>query len=94
LGPIATASADDPATLGSCTGHRERLAGTEGYRTGDATVVTTEQTGRAFKGATQWTTPGGTQADGLVGAFTGGKPPCRVHAEGNAFSLVESVTLD
>jgi hypothetical protein len=42
-----------------------RLASIEGYRDGDATLVITEQTGRTFKGAVQWSTPGGTQEDDL-----------------------------
>jgi hypothetical protein len=96
LGPIATASADYPAMLGTWTGHRERLASTEGYRNGDATLVVTEQTGRTFKGARQWTTPGGTQEDGLVGAFTpDGNLIAGSDAEGTyTFSLVDPVTLD
>jgi hypothetical protein len=31
LSPMATASADDPNLVGSWTGHRERIASTEGY---------------------------------------------------------------
>jgi hypothetical protein len=70
LSPIATASADDPNLVGSWTGHRERIASTEGYRNGTATLVVTEQTGWVFKGYMQWSTPEGPQQDDLVGAFT------------------------
>jgi hypothetical protein len=38
LSPMATASADDPNLVGSWTGHRERIASTEGYRNGTATL--------------------------------------------------------
>lgn len=96
IGPIATASADDPALIGTWTGHRERIASTEGYRNGDATLVVTEQTGRTFKGVMSWTTPDGTKGDGLVGAFTpDGNLIAGSDEEGTySFSLVDPVTLD
>ena len=36
--------------VGTWTGQRERMAKVEGYRDGLATLVITEQKGRAFKG--------------------------------------------
>jgi hypothetical protein len=96
LGPMAPASADDPALLGTWTGHRERIASDEGYRNGDATLMITDQTGRTFKGLMTWTTPDGVQEDGLVGAFTpDGNLIAGSDAEGTyTFSLVDPVTLD
>lgn len=96
LGPITTASADDPALIGTWTGHRERIASDEGYRNGDATLLISEQTGRTFRGVMTWTTPAGTQADGLAGAFTpDGNLIAGSDAEGvYSFSLVDPVTLD
>jgi hypothetical protein len=96
LGPIATASADDPALLGTWTGHRERIASTEGYRDGDATLTISDQTGRTFRGVMTWTTPAGVQADPLVGAFTpDGNVIAGSDAEGvYSLRLIDPVTLD
>jgi hypothetical protein len=46
------ANADDPYLVGTWSGHRERIARTDGYRNGEATLVVTEQTGLTFKGST------------------------------------------
>jgi hypothetical protein len=96
LGPTGTAAADDPDMTGTWTGHRERIAATEGYRNGDATLVITGQTGRTFTGYMQWTTPTGPQQDSLVGAFTpDGNLIAGSDEEGTyTFSLVDPVTLD
>jgi hypothetical protein len=96
LSPVATASADDLNLVGSWTGHRERIASTEGYRNGTATLVVTEQTGWTFKGYMQWSTPQGPLQDDLVGAFTpGGTLVAGSDAEGTySFKLVDPVTLD
>jgi hypothetical protein len=96
VGPIATASADDPALLGTWTGHRERISSSEGYRNGDATLMVTDQTGRTFTGLMTWTTPDGVQEDPLVGAFTqDGNLIAGSDNEGTyTFSLVDPVTLD
>ncbi|MDT5243029.1 MAG: hypothetical protein QOD36_405 [Mycobacterium sp.] len=96
LSPVATASADDLNLVGSWTGHRERIASTEGYRNGTATLVVTEQTGWTFKGYMQWSTPHGPLQDDLVGAFTpDGTLVAGSDAEGTySFKLVDPVTLD
>jgi hypothetical protein len=96
VSPVATASADDPNLVGSWTGHRERIASTEGYRNGTATLVVTEQAGWTFKGYMQWSTPQGPLQDDLVGAFTpDGTLVAGSDAEGTySFKLVDPVTLD
>jgi hypothetical protein len=66
------AAARTPALQGTWTGHRERIASTEGYRNGTATLVIAEQRGSTFRGTMGWSTPEGTIRDGLVGAFTPG----------------------
>ena len=94
--PIATAWADDPNLVGSWTGHRERIASTEGYRNGTATLVVTEQAGWTFRGYMQWSTPAGQLQDDLVGAFTpDGTLVAGSDAEGTySFKLVDPATLD
>jgi hypothetical protein len=96
LGPVATAVAQDPNLVGTWTGHRERIASTEGYRNGTATLVVTEQIGLTFKGYMQWSTPEGPLQDDLVGAFTpDGTLVAGADAEGTySFKLVDPVTLD
>jgi len=41
----STSGTDEVSMVGTWTGHRERIASTEGYREGTATLVVTEQTG-------------------------------------------------
>jgi hypothetical protein len=96
LGPVATAAADQPNLLGTWSGHRERIASTEGYRNGTATLVVTEQTGWTFKGAMTWSTPQGDLSDPLVGAFTpDGTLISGADGEGTyTFALVDPTTLD
>jgi hypothetical protein len=96
LGPVATAGAEQPNLIGTWTGHRERIASTEGYRNGTATLVVTEQTGWTFKGIMAWSTPEGPLQDDLVGAFTpDGTLVAGADAEGMySFKLVDPVTLD
>lgn len=65
-----SSSAEDVSLLGTWTGHRERIASTEGYREGTATLTVTEQTGLTFKGSMGWSTPEGEVREDLVGAFT------------------------
>lgn len=96
LGPAPSANADEPDLLGTWTGHRERIASTEGYRNGSATLVVTEQTGWTFKGYMKWSTPQGDQQDDMMGAFT---PDGRIITgsddEGTySFALADPVTLD
>src|SRR5215831_20784514 len=77
------AFAQDFSLKGTWTGHRERIASTEGYRNGTATLVVTEEQGLTFKGTMHWSTPNGDAHDDLVGAFTpGGKLIAGADAEG------------
>jgi hypothetical protein len=94
--PTAVAVADTPNLVGSWSGHRERIASTEGYRNGDATLVITDQVGWTFKGSMTWTTPQGDMSDPLVGAFTpDGTLISGADGEGTyTFALVDAVTLD
>lgn len=45
-----TTCAQDLSLVGTWTGERQRMAKVEGYRSGAATLVITEQQGRAFRG--------------------------------------------
>jgi hypothetical protein len=96
LAPLPIANADNPDLVGTWTGHRERIASTEGYRNGEATLTVTEQTGWTFKGALSRTTPAGDVSDPLVGAFTpDGTIISGADDEGTyTFTLVDPVTLD
>jgi hypothetical protein len=47
-GTAASSEPDNPNLIGTWTGHRERIASTEGYRNGDATLTVTDQTGWTF----------------------------------------------
>jgi hypothetical protein len=96
LAPMPMANADNPDLVGTWTGHRERIASTEGYRNGEATLTVTEQTGSTFKGALSRTTPAGDVSDPLVGAFTpDGTIISGADDEGTyTFTLVDPVTLD
>jgi hypothetical protein len=96
LGPTPLAVADTPNLVGSWSGHRERVASTEGYRSGDATLVVTDQVGWTFTGAMTWTTPQGDMSDPLVGAFTpDGTLISGADGEGTyTFKLVDPATLD
>lgn len=82
--------------LGKWTGHRERIASTEGYRNGTATLTVSRQTGQTFQGAMEWSTPQGTRRDPLVGAFSpGGVVIAGGDGEGvYSFRLVDPTTLD
>ena len=48
IGPAA--AQQEVSLVGTWTGERDRSAKVEGYRSGTATLVITEQKGRAFKG--------------------------------------------
>ena len=95
-GPMPLARADTPNLVGSWSGHRERIASTEGYRNGDATLEISNQVGWTFQGSMSWTTPQGEKSDPLVGAFTpDGTLISGADAEGTyTFKLVDPVTLD
>lgn len=96
LAPLPSASAENPNLLGTWSGYRERIASDDGYRTGTATLVVTEQTGWTFKGSLSRTTPDGDVADPLVGAFTqDGAIITAADDEGTySFKLINPVTLD
>ena len=91
-----SASAQEFSMKGTWTGHRERIAQTEGYRNGTATLVVTEEQGLTFKGTMHWSTSEGDKHDDLVGAFTpGGKLIAGADAEGTyVFNLIDANTLD
>jgi hypothetical protein len=96
LAPLPIANADDPYLVGTWSGHRERIASTDGYRNGDATLVVTEQTGLTFKASLTRTNPGGDESDQLIGASTpDGTIITGSDAEGTySFKLIDPVTLD
>ncbi len=60
----------DLSLVGTWTGQRERIAKDEGYRDGLATLVITEQKGRAFKGYLSRSNKDGDVKEDLWGAFT------------------------
>ena len=96
LAPLPVANADDPHLLGTWSGHSERIASTEGYPNGEATLVVTEQTGWTFEGSLTRTTPDGDVSDPMVGAFTpDGSIITGSDEEGTySFRLIDPVTLD
>jgi hypothetical protein len=82
--------------VGTWTGQRERMAKVEGYRDGLATLVITEQQGRAFKGYLARANKDGDVKEELWGAFTpGGRLIVGSDEEGYYwFTLVNTNTLD
>jgi hypothetical protein len=60
----------DLSLVGTWSGQRERMAKVEGYRDGLATLVITEQKGRAFKGYLSRSNKDGDVKEDLWGAFT------------------------
>ena len=82
--------------VGTWTGERERSAKIEGYRGGLATMVITEQKGRAFKGYLSRTNKEGDEKEELWGAMTpGGRLIAGADDEGiYSFVLVNRNTLD
>ena len=82
--------------VGTWTGERDRSAKVEGYRSGPATLVVTEQKGRAFKGYLVRANADGDVKEELWGAFT---PGARLMAGADdegyySFMLVDVNTLD
>jgi hypothetical protein len=82
--------------VGTWTGERDRSAMVEGYRSGPATLVVTEQKGRAFKGYLTRTNAEGDEKEDLWGAFT---PGARLMAGADeegvySFMLIDENTLD
>jgi len=90
------ASKEKLSLVGTWTGQRERMAKVEGYREGPATLVITEQKGRAFKGHLVRANKDGDVKEELWGAFTpGGKLIVASDDEGYYwFTLVNNNTLD
>jgi len=90
------AAAQEISLVGTWTGTRERMARTEGYRSGPATLVITEQQGRAFKGHLTRSNKDGDVKEDLWGAFTpNGHLMVGSDEEGFYwFTLVNTDTLD
>jgi hypothetical protein len=82
--------------VGTWTGQRERSAKIEGYRGGLATLVITEQKGRAFKGYLSRTNKEGEEKEELWGAMTpAGRLMAGADEEGvYSFMLINRNTLD
>jgi hypothetical protein len=82
--------------VGTWTGQRERSAKIEGYRGGLATLVITEQKGRAFKGYLARANKEGEEKEELWGAMTpGGRLIAGADDEGTySFLLINPNTLD
>ena len=94
---VGEASAQREVSLvGTWTGQRERVAKIEGYRAGIATLVITEQKGRAFKGYLSRTNKEGDEKEELWGAMTpGGRLIAGADDEGTySFVLINPNTLD
>jgi hypothetical protein len=81
---------------GTWSGHRERIAATEGYRTGKAKLTVTQQRGLTFKGTLTRYNADGNVTEPLVGALTpGGALVAGADEEGfYSFRLIDSTTLD
>jgi len=97
LMPLGPAMAQQEVSLvGTWTGQRERSAKIEGYRGGLATLVITEQKGRAFKGYLSRTNKEGDEKEELWGAMTpGGRLIAGADDEGvYSFLLINRNTLD
>lgn len=94
--PQGPAQAQEISLVGTWTGQRERMAKVEGYRDGPATLVITEQKGRAFKGHLNRSNKDGDVKEELWGAFTpNGHLMVGSDEEGFYwFTLVNTDTLD
>jgi hypothetical protein len=94
---ISPAAAQQEVSLvGTWTGERDRSAKVEGYRSGAATLVISEQKGRAFKGYLLRSNADGDVKEDLWGAFT---PGARLMAGADeegfySFMLIDVNTLD
>jgi hypothetical protein len=94
---VSPASAQRETSLvGTWVGERDRSAKIEGYRSGTATLVITEQKGRAFKGYLSRSNKEGDEKEDLWGAMTpGGRLIAGADDEGvYSFVLVNRNTLD
>jgi hypothetical protein len=90
------AFAQELSLVGTWVGERDRSAKIEGYRSGTATLVVTEQKGRAFKGYLTRSNADGDVKEDLWGAFTpGGRLMAGADDEGfYSFLLIDPNTLD
>jgi hypothetical protein len=94
---VSPATAQQEVSLvGTWSGPRERIAKVEGYRGGVATLVVTEQKGRAFKGYLNRSNADGDVKEDFWGAFT---PGARLMAGADdegvySFMLIDVNTLD
>jgi hypothetical protein len=89
-------SAQEVSLVGTWVGERDRSAMVEGYRSGPATLVITEQKGRAFKGYLSRSNKDGDVKEDLWGAFT---PGARLIAGADeegvySFLMIDENTLD
>jgi hypothetical protein len=89
-------SAQEVSLVGTWVGERDRSAMIEGYRSGPATLVITEQKGRAFKGYLSRSNKDGDVKEDLWGAFT---PGARLIAGADeegiySFLMIDVNTLD
>ncbi len=93
---LPASAQQNPSLVGTWSGQRERMAKVEGYKEGPATLVITEQKGRAFKGYLTRANKEGDVKEELWGAFTpGGKLMVGSDDEGYYwFTLVNKTTLD
>jgi hypothetical protein len=94
---VSPAAAQQEVSLvGTWVGERDRSAMVEGYRSGPATLVITEQKGRAFKGYLNRSNKDGDVKEDLWGAFTpGARLIAGADEEGTySFLLLDENTLD
>jgi hypothetical protein len=94
VSPVA--AQQEVSLVGTWTGPRERIAKVEGYRGGLATLVVTEQKGRAFKGYLHRANADGDVKEDFWGAMT---PGARLIAGADdegvySFMLINRNTLD
>jgi hypothetical protein len=93
---VSAQSAQEVSLVGTWTGERSRSAMIEGYRSGPATLVITEQKGLAFKGYLSRSNKDGDVKEDLWGAFT---PGARLIAGADeegvySFLMIDENTLD
>ena len=93
---VAKSSPAEFSMMGTWTGHRERIASTEGYRNGASTLTVAEESGLTFTGTMGYSTPEGELSDPIVGSSTpGGALMAGGDQEGvYSFERVNVTTLD
>jgi hypothetical protein len=93
---IPVAAQQEVSLVGTWVGERTRAAKVDGYRSGPATLVITQQKGLAFEGYLHRTNADGDVKEDLWGAFT---PSARLMAGADeegfySFLLIDVNTLD